>query len=35
AQALQDLQPKPVLHRYLVFLRTGTVVDLVASGAGK
>ncbi|OFM47262.1 helicase-exonuclease AddAB subunit AddA [Lactobacillus sp. HMSC077C11] len=35
AQALAQLQPKPVTHRYLVLLRTGTIVDLVAESTGK
>ncbi|RXT58424.1 helicase-exonuclease AddAB subunit AddA [Lacticaseibacillus chiayiensis] len=35
AQALTRLQAKPVNHRYLVLLRTGTIVDLVANPIGK
>lgn len=35
AQALAQLQPEPVLHRYLVLYWTGTIVDLVAESTGK
>ena len=35
AQALTRLQTMPVNHRYLVLLRTGTIVDLVANPIGK